>query len=201
MLNYVAILLTSYLVNVHFLAPGVANSMSPLVADQARLPALIPRTQLTIAFLVALAATALVAVIFRAAPAGYELSMAGLSPRFAAATGISLAAVIIGAMLASGLLGGLAGGLQILAVNYRFIDRFSPGYGFTGIAVALLGRNTTLGVLLAALFFGALANGGAMIQLFSDIPIDLVILLQGTVMILAVVRVGRLPGGFRRARA
>ena len=115
-----------------------------------------------------------------------------LGGTFAAATGIGLAAVIIGAMLASGVLGGLAGGLQVLGVNYRFIDRFSPGYGFTGIAVALLGRNTPLGVLLAALFFGALANGGAMIQLFSDIPIDLINLLQGTVMILAVVQFGRL---------
>jgi simple sugar transport system permease protein len=194
MLNYVAILLTSYLVNEFFLAPGIANSMSPMVAEQARLPALVPRTQLTIAFIIALAATALVAIVFRATAAGYDLRIAGLSPRFAAATGISLAAVIIGAMLASGLLGGLAGGLQVLGVNYRFIDRFSPGYGFTGIAVALLGRNTPFGVLLAALFFGALANGGAMIQLFSDIPIDLINLLQGTVMILAVVQFGRLRG-------
>jgi simple sugar transport system permease protein len=200
MLNYVAILLTSYLVNEFFLAPGIANSMSPLVAEQARLPSLLPRTQLTIAFIIALAAAALVAIVFRSTAAGYDLRMAGLSPRFAAATGISLAAVIIGAMLASGLLGGLAGGLQVLGVNYRFIDRFSPGYGFTGIAVALLGRNTALGVLLASLFFGALANGGAMIQLFSDIPIDLINLLQGTVMILAVVQFGRLRGvGLRRA--
>jgi simple sugar transport system permease protein len=198
MLNYVAILLTSYLVNEHFLAPGIANSMSPLVADQARLPALIPQTQLTVAFLVALAVTAIVAVVFRATAPGYDLRIAGLSPGFAAATGISLAAVIIGAMVASGLLGGLAGGLQVLGVNYRFIDRFSPGYGFTGIAVALLGRNTPFGVLLASLFFGALANGGAMIQLFSDIPIDLIILLQGTVMILAVVRFGRMRGSAER---
>lgn len=194
MLNYVAILLTSFLVNEFFLAPGIANSMSPLIAEQARLPALIPRTQLSVAFLIALAATALTAIVFRATAAGYDLRLAGLSPRFAAAAGISLAAVIIGAMLASGLLGGLAGGLQVLGVNYRFIDRFSPGYGFTGIAVALLGRNTPVGVLLAALFFGALANGGAMIQLFSDIPIDLINLLQGTVMILAVVQFGQLRG-------
>jgi general nucleoside transport system permease protein len=201
MLNYVAILLTSYLVNEHFLAQGVANSMSPLVADQARLQPLLPRTQLTVAFFVALAATALVALVFRATPAGYDLRIAGLSPSFAAATGIGLATVVVGAMLASGLLGGLAGGLQVLGVNYRFIDRFSPGYGFTGIAVALLGRNTPLGVLLAALFFGALANGGAMIQLFSDIPIDLINLLQGTVMILAVVQFGRLRRAAEGVRA
>ena len=198
MLNYVAILLTGYLVNEHFLAPGIANSMSPLVADQARLEPLVERTQLTVAFLVALAAAGLYALLFRATAVGYELRMAGLSPRFAAASGIGLAGAILIAMVCSGLLGGLAGGFQVLGVNYRFVDRFSPGYGFTGIAVALLGRNTPLGIVLAALFFGALSNGGAMIQLFSDIPLDLINVLQGTVMIFAVVRFGRL--GFLRRR-
>ncbi len=196
MLNYVAILLTGYLVNERFLAPGVANSMSPLVADQARLQPLLARTQLTVAFLAAIAAATLYALLFRSTAVGYELRMAGLGPRFAAASGIGLAGVILLAMLASGLLAGIAGGFQVLGVNYRFVDRFSPGYGFTGIAVALLGRNTALGVVLAALFFGALANGGAMIQLFSDVPIDLINVLQGTVMILAVVqlrRFGRRP--------
>lgn len=200
MLNYVAILLTSYLVNEHFLAPGVANSMSPLVAPQARLAPLVPQTQLSAAFLIALAATVVYAAFLRTTAPGYALRLAGLGPRFAAASGIGLAAMIVGAMLASGLVGGLAGGLQALGVNYRFVDRFSPGYGFTGIAVALLGRNRAGGILVAALIFGALTNGGAMIQLFSDIPIDLINLLQGLVMVFAVVQLGALrrsPGGRR----
>jgi len=192
MLNYVAILLTSYLVNAHFLAPGVANSMSPLIADQAKLPSLFPPSQLTVGFPVALLAALAYHLLFRGTTVGYELRMVGLNPRFAAAAGIGLAGTILVAMLGSGLLGGLAGGFQILGVNYRFIDRFSPGYGFTGIAVALLGRNTAVGMVLAALFFGALANGGTMIQLFSNIPLDLINLLQGVVMIFAVVDLGRL---------
>jgi general nucleoside transport system permease protein len=191
MLNYVAILLTSFLVNQYFLAPGVANSMSPLVAEQAKLPSLMPPSQLTIGFPAALVAAALYHLLFRSSTAGYEWRMVGASPRFAAAAGIGLFGAIVASMLASGLLGGLAGGFQILGVNYRFIDRFSPGYGFTGIAVALLGRNTAAGIVLAALFFGALANGGAMIQLFSNVPLDLINLLQGVVMIFAVVDLGR----------
>jgi simple sugar transport system permease protein len=102
------------------------------------------------------------------------------------------------AMLLSGAVGGLAGAFQILGVTYRFIDNFSPGYGFTGIAVALVGRNHPLGLLLSALFFGALANGGGMIQLFSDIPLDLVNVLQGAIMIVAVTRLARI--GLRRPR-
>ena len=184
MLNYIAILLTSWLVNYFFLAPDIANSMSRLIAPQARLGALLPSSQLTVkdgAFL------------FKRATIGYELRMTGLNPRFARAVGINLARAIIVAFVLSGLLGGIAGGFQILGVNYRFIDHFSPGYGFTGIAVALLGRGHPVGIVLSALFFGALSSGGAMIQLFSDIPLDLVNILQGTVMIFAVIELSRLP--------
>jgi ABC-type uncharacterized transport system permease subunit len=196
MLNYVAILLTSYLVNAWFLAPGVANSMSPLVADQAKLPPLLPGSQVTLAFPVAVVAVVAYGLLFRRTALGYRLRVSGLAPRFAAAAGINIPRTIMVAMLLSGLLGGLAGAFQILGVNYRFIDNFSPGYGFTGIAVALVGRNSAAGILFAALFFGALTNGGGMIQLFSDIPLDLVNVVQGTVMILAVVQLWRLGAAF-----
>ena len=192
MLNYVAILLTSWLVNYFFLAPDIANSMSPQIGHQARLSSLLPPTQLTIAFPFALVVTAVYAYLFSRSVTGYELRMVGLNPRFARAVGINLARVIIIAFLLSGVLGGIAGGMQILGVNYRFIDHFSPGYGFTGIAVALLGRGHPVGIVLAALFFGALSSGGAMIQLFSDIPLDLINILQGVVMIFAVIELARL---------
>jgi ABC-type uncharacterized transport system permease subunit len=197
MLNYVATLLTSYLVNYHFLARGVANSMSPLVARQAQLGALLPSSQLTVAFPAALLLMVLYAYFFRNTTLGYELRMAGLSPQFARASGINLNRTILVAMLLSGAIGGIAGGFHVLGVDYRFIDNFSPGYGFTGIAVALLGRNHPIGIVLASLFFGVLSNGGAMIQLFSNIPIDLINILQGTIMIFAVIDLLRLPA-FRR---
>lgn len=191
MLNYVAILLTSYLVNFHFLARGVANSMSPLVA--AHLGSILPPTQLTLAFPLAVAVVIAYGVLFRSTTLGYAMRMVGRSGPFARASGIGVWRVVLAAMLLSGLVGGLAGGLQVLSVNYRFIDNFSPGYGFTGIAVAILGRNHPLGILAAGLFFGALTNGGAVVQLFSNVPIDLVNILQGTLMILAVLSFARVP--------
>src|SRR5438128_10557644 len=130
MLNYVAILLTSWLVNYFFLAPDIANSMSPLIAGDARLARLLPGSQLTIAFLLALLVTLLYAFLFNRATIGYELRMTGLNPRFARAVGINLGRAIIVAFLLSGLIGGSAGGLQILGVNYRFIEQLSPGYAF-----------------------------------------------------------------------
>lgn len=187
MLNFVAIGLTSYLVNGPFLAVGTANSMSPTVAPAARLGSLMPPSQVSVGFVLALVVAAIFWFTFRRTTVGYELDAAGANPRFAVTSGISLFKVIVVAMIVSGLVAGLAGAVQILAVNGRFIDRFSPGFGFTGIAVALLGRNTAIGCVLAAIFFGALSNGAAMMQLFSDIPLDLVNVLAGMVMIFAVV--------------
>lgn len=187
MLNFVAIQLTSYLVNGPFLAVGTANSMSPLVAPEARLGSLAPPSQLSIGFPLAIAAAAAFWFVFRKTTLGYELNLVGSSSRFAATAGISLVRVIVLAMVMSGVIAGIAGAVQVLGVNGRFIDHFSPGFGFTGLAVALLGRNTAIGCVLAALFFGALSNGSAMMQLFSDIPLDLVNVLSGLVMILAVV--------------
>ncbi len=68
-------------------------------------------------------------------------------------------------------------------VLHRFITGFSPGYGFTGIAVAVLGRNRPWGVLLAALLFGALQAGGTAMQLFARIPADLMTVVQGLVIL------------------
>jgi general nucleoside transport system permease protein len=165
----------------------MANSMSPLIAPEARLGSLLPPSQLSIGFVLALIFAALFWFVFRRTTTGYELDVTGANPRFAMTSGISVLKVIIVAMVISGIIAGIAGAVQVMGVNGRFIDRFSPGFGFTGIAVALLGRNTAIGCVLAALFFGALSNGAAMMQFFTDIPLDLVNVLAGMVMILAVV--------------
>ena len=102
-------------------------------------------------------------------------------------------------MVASGLIGGLAGGIHALGLVHRFVAGFSPGYGFTGIAIALLGRNSAFGIILAAIVFGALSSAGANIQLFSDVPIEIVEIMQGAVMIFAVAQLGFAPGGQGRA--
>jgi simple sugar transport system permease protein len=84
---------------------------------------------------------------------------------------------------------------------HRFVDGFSPGYGFTGIAIALLARNGALGVVLGSILFGALASAGATIQLFSDIPLDIVDVLQGTIMVFAAIQVVDLRRRIRRQAA
>ncbi len=189
MLNFVALGIASWVVNTLLLAEGTANSASPPIARHAELPALGSDDTLTIALGIALLAVLAYGIWIRGSTSGFELRLTGLNPAFARASGIRVERVLVGAMVGSGLVAGLGGAAHALGVVHRFVDGFSPGYGFTGIAIALLARNGAVGVVLASVLFGALAAAGSTAQLFSDIPIDLVDILQGTVMVLAAAQV------------
>lgn len=192
MLNFVAINFTAFLVNGVFLAPGAGNSQTPMIAEAGWLPRLMPPSTLSLGFVIAL--VLLIAYDFweRYTPLGFEARVTGLNPRFSRAVGIDVPALIIKTAAISGLIGGLGGAAHAAGLIHRFVAGFSPGYGFTGLAVVLLGRNSAIGMLLGALVFGALASAGTTVQLFSDLPIQIVDVLQGTVTVFAVVRLGRL---------
>lgn len=182
MLNYVAILFTDYLVNGPFLVAGMANAMSAEVAPQSQLARIIPRSQWNLSFFVAIGAFLVVWFLMRRLTLGYEIRVLGTNPTFARWSGMPVRRIIVVVMFISGLLGGLAGAGQALGVHYRFVAGFSQGLGFDGIIVALLGRNSPLGVLLAALFFGALRNGGSTMEMFTQIPRDLVDILVALII-------------------
>lgn len=182
MLNYVAIHFTSYLVNYPFAVPGLANAMSPVVAPRAQLPRLLPPSQLNFSFLLALLAVVATSFLFSRTTLGYELRTYGANPLFARWSGMQSSSIVIKVMVLSGALGGLAGAGQVLGVNYRFVANFSPGYGFDGIAVALLGRNSAWGSLLGALLFGALRSGGSTLELMMDIPLELIRILEAAII-------------------
>lgn len=182
MLNYVAILFTDYLVNGPFLVPGMANAMSKEVVPQAQLSRIVERSQLNISFYIALGVFVVVLFMMRRMTLGYEINVMGTNPLFARWMGMPVRRIIVLVMFVSGFIGGLAGAGQVLGVHYRFVAGFSRGLGFDGIVVALLGRNNPVGVLLAALFFGALRNGGSTMELFTRIPRDLIDILQALII-------------------
>ena len=200
MLNFIAAGITGYLVNGPLLSPLAGNNVTPLIHEAAILPRLMPPSTLHAGFLLGLVCVAAYGFWCARTPAGFEGALVGQNTRFSRAVGISVPRVIIGVMVLSGLIAGLGGAAHGLGQMHRFSDGFSPGYGFTGMAVALLGRNHPVGIVLGAILFGALASAGTTIQLFSSIPLDLVNIIQGTVMIFAVVELGRIVGIRRRSR-
>lgn len=182
MLNYVAISFTDYLVNGPFLVSGMSNAMSAEVAPQAQLARIIPRSQLNISIFIALGTFVVVLFMMRRMTKGYEINVLGTNPLFARWSGLPVRRLIVQVMFISGFIGGLAGAGQALGVHYRFIAGFSRGLGFDGIVVALLGRNSPVGTVLAALFFGILRNGGSTMELFTRIPRDLIDILQAIII-------------------
>jgi simple sugar transport system permease protein len=190
MLNFIAISVTSWLVNGPLLARGSANSATALIGANAELPRLIPPTTLHLGFVISLALVVLYGLWSRFAVEGFRSRLVGINPRFSRAVGIEPGRVFVAMMVVSGVIGGLAGGIHVLGLVHRFVGGLSPGYGFTGVAIALLARNTATGVILAAILFGALSSAGANIQLFSNVPIEIVQILQGAVMIFAVAHLG-----------
>jgi ABC-type uncharacterized transport system permease subunit len=201
MLNFIAAGITGFLVNAVFLSETSGNNTTQTVPEAAQLVRLIPPSTLHAGFLIALACLAAYFVWCRWTPSGFEAMLVGINRRFARATGIPIAGTVILVMLVSGVLSGLGGASHALGQVFKFSDGFSAGYGFTGMAVALLARNSPVGILFGAILFGALASAGTTVQLFSDIPLDIVNAIQGAVMIFAVIEFGRLHFLRRRSRA
>jgi simple sugar transport system permease protein len=191
MLNFIAVALVSYFTQYFYKAPGDPIMESVPIGAAAHIPRLgdfVPglptRLPINVAFLLALLACALVYVFLWRTKWGYEIRATGANPSAAEYGGINVRKQIVLAMAVSGALAGMVGINEVLGYRHRYYDGFSDNYGFTGIAVALLGRNHPVGVVLAALLFGMLQRGGIFVDAFSvHVTKDLVQVLQGVVIL------------------
>jgi ABC-type uncharacterized transport system permease subunit len=118
---------------------------------------------------------------------GYELRAVGLQPDAAEYAGVRVGGVWMRAMAVSGALAGLGGVNFVLGYKHYYEDGFAGGAGFLGIAVALVGRNDPVGVVLAALFFATLSQGGLAIN--AVVPKQMVEVLQGVVILAVAIAV------------
>jgi len=118
--------------------------------------------------------------------AGYEIRVIGQNARAARFAGIPVSRVTIAAMALSGAVAGMMGLNELMGEQHRVVQGFTLGYGFVGIAVAFMGRNHPLGVVLSALLFGALYQGGVELAFELDnVTRDLIIVIQGLVILFA----------------
>ncbi len=202
MLNYIALLAAGYLLSGPLKDPNplVALAQTPKVLESSRLPPLLEGFRLHWGFVLALVmAVACWWLVYRAT-LGFEIRTVGLNPSAARYAGIRVGWIVVLTMALSGALAGLAGTVEVVALNYYHTPGFSVGYGFDSIAVALLGKSHPLGVVPAAILFGALRAGATRMQFVSQIPIDIISIIQALVLIFVaadeVVRwIYRLPRG------
>lgn len=193
MLNYVGLFLSNYFVrtilNPKTLLGSEQKAHSIIIPEQAKLAQLsdlmpvFGSSSAHTGIFIAIACAILIWFILFKTTMGYEIRSVGSNPYGAEYGGISISKNIILSMMISGALSGLAGATMIAGLSYK-VDQasVSPGYGFTGIAVALVGKNHPIGVLAAALLFGILANGERKMQM-SGIPKDVVGIIQSIIII------------------
>jgi len=194
MFNFIASSLMVYLLVNVLIKPGQMSPETRYFEESAWLPQMheffgwfgvtITRTPLNLSFVLALICCVLVWVYIWRTRWGYELRTAGFSESAAVYAGIHPKKVVVIAMCISGALAGLVAVNEIMGVHHRLIMNFPAGYGFTGIAVSLMGRNHPVGIIMASLLFGVLYQGGA--ELAFEIPKitrEMVVAIQGLIIL------------------
>ena len=190
MLNFIAVALVSYFTQYYYKIPGDPIMQTAEIGPAANIPRISEYTgmsdfvPLSVAFLIAILMCVLVYVFLWKTKWGYELRAVGENASAAEYGGISPKKQIILAMTISGGLAGMVAIGEVLGYRHNYYHDFSDGWGYLGIAVALLGRNHPLGIFIAAIFFAVLKRG----QIFVDIETrfvskDLVEVLQAIIII------------------
>ncbi len=191
MLNFIAVALVGYFTQYFYKIPGDPIMQTAEIGANAHIPRIsqyIPGmpdfVPLSVAFLIAILVSVLVYIFLWKTKWGYELRAVGENPSAAEYGGISSKKQIVIAMTISGALAGMVAIGEVLGYRHRYYHDFSAGWGYLGIAVALLGRNHPLGIVIAAIFFAVLKRG----EIFVDIETrfvskDLVEVLQAIIII------------------
>lgn len=182
MLNYVFKLFTSYLAAGAF-SSGETSVQTVKLSEKLSLSTLIPGTKLTTSFILAIAVAVLLYVFLWKMSAGFKLRAVGYNSTAADASGINSSMLMLLTMGLCGGLAGLAGTCEVLGNYHRFIEGFSPSYGFTGIAVAILGRSHPLGVILTAFLFAILDSGALRMARVTEVSSNVVTVIQSLIII------------------
>jgi ABC-type uncharacterized transport system permease subunit len=185
MMNYIALNITSFLLNGPMRDPNPLNlsAKTPDIAVSARIPPIFPGLRVHWGFVLALLMAVFIWWLLQKTTLGFEIRTVGANPDAAKYAGINVKWNIILTMGISGALAGLAGVIEVTALNYRHELGFSLGYGFDAIAIALLGKNNPYGVVLAAILFGAMRNGGTRMQFLTQIPVDIISVIQALILL------------------
>lgn len=183
LMNYIMLYLVSALVDGPWREPVSQWPQSPDIVEAAQLPILLERSRFHLGIPLAFLCAGLVWLLLARTPLGYAIRAVGANPRAAEFGGIRTARVIAVTALLSGGLAGLAGAGELAGIQFHLMEAISPGYGYSGIVVAMLGGLHPLGVVLAAFFFGVVNNGAQHMSRVTGVPTYLVEVMQGVTLL------------------
>lgn len=188
MMNYIALYLSHYLVNGPIKDPTITSPYSREILSTAKLWRFFGEgspIRVNTGILIAIGAAFLVYYLLFKTTIGYQIRAVGYNKEASRYGGISVQTNLVAAMFISGALAGLAGAVQVMGIQFKFLDLFAfQGYGFDGIAIALVGKSHPLGVLPAALLFGILQRGSQTMQMLAGVPKETVGIMQGAIILI-----------------
>jgi len=184
MMNFLAVNLVSFLVRGPMQEPSHIYPQSLSLMESARLPVIIADSRLHAGFPIALAAAWLLWILETRSVVGFRVRAVGANPSAARSAGrIDAASISSRIFLLSGAMAGLAGGVEICGVTFALYENVSGGYGYTAIAVALLGGLRPLWIIASAIFFGALEAGATAMQRDAGVPAGFVAFIEAVIIL------------------
>lgn len=184
MLNNILLGVGLYLLNNQLRDPIAGSQVSYRFVPSSILPVILPGTKIHMGLIISLACAVLVYLFLYKTKWGYSLRMTGVNADYAKYSGINTYRAIILAHLVAGALMGMGGAVETIGMHKRFEWTGLPGYGFEGCMIAMLANNNPLGVIGAALFVGYLHIGADMVARLSDVPTEMIAVLQCVILLL-----------------
>jgi ABC-type uncharacterized transport system permease subunit len=184
LMNYIAIYLVDYLVSGP-IREGVSHSnpQTEMFVQASWLPKIIPQTRVTIGFILMIVCVVALYFFLWKTPLGYQIRVIGHNPKAGSYAGINKFFIMVLNLAIAGSLAALGGAIQVLGIQHRLIANFSPGYGYKGIAVALLGRNNPFGVFIAAVFISMLEIGARSMESYSGVSFYLIDAIEAMILL------------------
>ncbi|TYB81845.1 MAG: ABC transporter permease [Kosmotoga sp.] len=181
--NYIALYIISYFINYPFRDPSSTLAQTKYIDNSFKIPYLLSGAQFSSTFFISLGLVIIFYFFRNKTLTGYKLNMVGSNEEFASLCGISIAKCKMIAMMFGGASAGIGGGLLVLGINHRFMQNFSPGFGFTGLLICLLAFNRPLVIIFIAFLFSILQTGSVNLELFTSIPAEISGVLQATMVL------------------
>jgi ABC-type uncharacterized transport system, permease component len=183
MFNYIGQFLVQYCVMGPFHGSGSSQATNT-IQSTAVLPAILPKPyQMNLGVVIMVLAVVLVYILFCRTTIGYEMTAVGLNSNASKFQGINVNLNKFLALLISGAIAGLAGGIEVSGTLKKIVNGFSTGYGFSGIPIALIARNNPFAIIISGLFFGIMRTGSLMMQSKVGVSSEVVGIIQGLVVV------------------
>jgi simple sugar transport system permease protein len=184
MLNYICMFVVLHFLNYNFADRSKGSTQTYPFADTAKIGSLVEGgSKLTWGFVAALVFVVIVALFMYRTRWGYAIRMIGINQAFSKYSGMKVGGTIVLAQVIGGMLSGMGGGIEVLGRYSTFLWKELPGYGWTGITIAILAKNNPLLVPLAAFFIAYLNKGCQLMATYSDVPSEMIDIIQAAIFL------------------